>query len=504
MSEYSIYPMAIDGYAQIPLAVDKRSPINAESVNRLRSGIINIEKAIGIAPEFSSEFGSFPDMSHRVSHVESLLTGVDSSVVDFIHSEILSADIVSLVDNITLTDLYLKDGSIELGVDNLSLDMSHGGELSLSTSDGPSANLSLSDSFALTTNDAGINFKPTGAVPTESALGVNSWPKSTSFLRSDEVDLAGGAGSLSSLLSLGGQPAESDLSVFSLDAGISRKISFISGIHAASNASILPAGLEISTLPPLMSDVDSPGIRLRAADTNFLDVAAGGINLKGGRSPFGSHAGISISGAGPAYSGIAEIFGGSSESSFGAYFSVKGGSEHTGGKIRLASGASASGAGLDGGPVEVAAGAGDKGGDVIITSGESYTEDPAVILISATPSSSGESGYVTIQGRALIDGSLSLGITQWQAGSIGDTYVVEDIDYTVLVISDYADAEVILPPSSLNAGRVCRIKWIAGIGSVSTVTSGGGPIDGLASYPLPSLNDVRTFQSDGSQWYVIG
>ena len=70
MSDYSIYPKAIDGYAQIPLAVDKLSPVSAEGVNRLRSGIINIEKAIGIAPHYSSSFGEFSTLTERFDNLE--------------------------------------------------------------------------------------------------------------------------------------------------------------------------------------------------------------------------------------------------------------------------------------------------------------------------------------------------------------------------------------------------------------------------------------------------
>ena len=70
MSEYSIYPKAIDGYAQMPLAVDKKTPINAESVNRLRSAIVNIEKALGISPQ-----GGFADIC-RIESLEGEAKGL--------------------------------------------------------------------------------------------------------------------------------------------------------------------------------------------------------------------------------------------------------------------------------------------------------------------------------------------------------------------------------------------------------------------------------------------
>ena len=65
MSDYSLYPKALDGYAQLPLAVDKRSPINAESVNRLRSAIISVEAALGVMPQ-----GEHYDVSNRLSSLD--------------------------------------------------------------------------------------------------------------------------------------------------------------------------------------------------------------------------------------------------------------------------------------------------------------------------------------------------------------------------------------------------------------------------------------------------
>ena len=50
MSEYSIFPKAIDGYAQLPLTVDRVTSVSAEGINRLRSAIINIENELGILP----------------------------------------------------------------------------------------------------------------------------------------------------------------------------------------------------------------------------------------------------------------------------------------------------------------------------------------------------------------------------------------------------------------------------------------------------------------------
>ena len=70
MADYSIYPKALDGYAQIPLAVDRYSPVNAESVNRLRSASVNIENTLGIAPHISDHEEEFLDVNERLDDIE--------------------------------------------------------------------------------------------------------------------------------------------------------------------------------------------------------------------------------------------------------------------------------------------------------------------------------------------------------------------------------------------------------------------------------------------------
>lgn len=50
MADFSVYPDAIDGYSQLPLVVDNVTRIDAVTVNRLRSAIINIENELGVQP----------------------------------------------------------------------------------------------------------------------------------------------------------------------------------------------------------------------------------------------------------------------------------------------------------------------------------------------------------------------------------------------------------------------------------------------------------------------
>lgn len=64
MSEYSIFPKAIDGYAQLPLTVDRVTSVSAEGINRLRSAIINIENSIGVMPQ-----GEYESLSDRLEYI---------------------------------------------------------------------------------------------------------------------------------------------------------------------------------------------------------------------------------------------------------------------------------------------------------------------------------------------------------------------------------------------------------------------------------------------------
>ena len=72
MSELSIYPDAIDGYAQLPLAIDNVTRVDAVTVNRLRCAIINIENELGVLPS-----GVFDTVRVRLDGLE----GASASLV---------------------------------------------------------------------------------------------------------------------------------------------------------------------------------------------------------------------------------------------------------------------------------------------------------------------------------------------------------------------------------------------------------------------------------------
>jgi hypothetical protein len=65
MSEYSVYPAQLDGYAQLPLAKDKLTPVDAESANRLRDAIVKIQKELGVLPS-----STYTDVAARLDDIE--------------------------------------------------------------------------------------------------------------------------------------------------------------------------------------------------------------------------------------------------------------------------------------------------------------------------------------------------------------------------------------------------------------------------------------------------
>jgi len=94
MADFSIYPGAIDGYAQLPLVVDNITRIDAVTVNRLRSAIINIEKELGTIP--SGE--DYDTVSDRLNALETMLNEL-------------------VVGTGSLQEAYNSGGTIELNED---------------------------------------------------------------------------------------------------------------------------------------------------------------------------------------------------------------------------------------------------------------------------------------------------------------------------------------------------------------------------------------------------
>lgn len=56
MSGYSKYPSQIDSSVELPITTDNVTPVNAETVNRLRDAVLAVEAELGVDP--SREFGT--------------------------------------------------------------------------------------------------------------------------------------------------------------------------------------------------------------------------------------------------------------------------------------------------------------------------------------------------------------------------------------------------------------------------------------------------------------
>lgn len=142
MSDYSIFPTAIDGYAQLPLFVDNITPVNAEGLNRIRSAIINIENALGIIPqgEYQTvserldniDSGGLETIIERLNLIEAELDVVEATLADFPSdlATVLAAGNVTGGSNIILStgdgiegesrvDITANSGDINLTSDNL-------------------------------------------------------------------------------------------------------------------------------------------------------------------------------------------------------------------------------------------------------------------------------------------------------------------------------------------------------------------------------------------------
>ena len=171
MSDYSIFPTAIDGYAQLPLFVDNITPVNAEGLNRIRSAIINIENALGIIPQ-----GEYQTVSERLDNIDS--GGLEAIVerLDLIEAEL---DVVEA----TLAD-FPSDLATVLAAGNIT----GGSNIILSTGD----RIEGESSVDITANSGDINL-------TSDKLSVSNGGSSADLIVSSTNPnglISGGAGSL--------------------------------------------------------------------------------------------------------------------------------------------------------------------------------------------------------------------------------------------------------------------------------------------------------------------
>ena len=105
----SIYPNSIDGYSQLPLAVDTVTPINADTVNRLRSSIVNIETELGILP--SSE--AYADVAERLDALQALIDSLSAPIASTLGITTPSSD-VAVVGNDNVFHYSWAAGAVRL------------------------------------------------------------------------------------------------------------------------------------------------------------------------------------------------------------------------------------------------------------------------------------------------------------------------------------------------------------------------------------------------------
>ena len=111
----SIYPNSLDGYAQLPLVVDTVTEVKADTVNRLRSAIVNIEKELGIEPK-----GTYADVRARLDALENAI----DSIGDGGGGDIDLTDILNRISNLETKVNQLS--AVEVVNQNTLLDESYG------------------------------------------------------------------------------------------------------------------------------------------------------------------------------------------------------------------------------------------------------------------------------------------------------------------------------------------------------------------------------------------
>jgi len=99
MTNYSSYPLVLDGYVTLPLRQDLVHEIKAADVNRLRSAIIAIEQELGTQPS-----GSFGTVASRLDTIGDASALINAHIIDTIDAH--NASSISLLDT---AEFYTSD-----------------------------------------------------------------------------------------------------------------------------------------------------------------------------------------------------------------------------------------------------------------------------------------------------------------------------------------------------------------------------------------------------------
>jgi hypothetical protein len=145
----SVYPDAIDGYAQLPLAVDKITPVDAYTVNSLRSAIINIENELGVSPK-----GIYSSIKERLDNAGGGGTAA-TTTYDNLTSGLVADNVQDAIDELSAAT---PSGVV------LDADFSAKGSILIGTAAGAKTSLALGvDTYLLSadsTEPSGVKWTP--------------------------------------------------------------------------------------------------------------------------------------------------------------------------------------------------------------------------------------------------------------------------------------------------------------------------------------------------------
>jgi hypothetical protein len=111
MSDYSIYPRSLDGYSQLPVAIDNVTEIDARSINRLRSAIVNVQSELGVMPS-----GGNRNLSERLRQLDEAIETIQEDIDLIKNLEIFSSKVNPVVVS---TNYVIKSTDTHILVKNI-------------------------------------------------------------------------------------------------------------------------------------------------------------------------------------------------------------------------------------------------------------------------------------------------------------------------------------------------------------------------------------------------
>tara|TARA_A200000159_G_scaffold164578_1_gene194903 strand:+ start:199 stop:1842 length:1644 start_codon:yes stop_codon:yes gene_type:complete len=543
MSEYSIFPKALDGYAQLPLAVDKRSPINAESVNRLRSAIVNIEKTLGAGVIDSELYGQFVDLRNRLNSIEGFSNSVANELYELTERLEFQSDFEALYQELkdtliqmfeeldlneileipdeTLTSLYLKDPKIELAENPLVIKKD-----------------SVSGAFDISGDHLNLGIE--GAtyawffpeVPLSSSLVLKSEPTPLALGEADEEDLEM-AISFSSYLNLEEGLGDSPFSIYRLHAdsfevpgGLSESVDSVHLAFGMNRGKPDAEGPKRFSVQMGVYDAIAPGM-----DGGSIAIEAGGcasgndggnIRLRAGKIGQGWGSSVDLKPAGegleirggdpdedPSYAVPPRLwFTNHTSSEGGRVYLDAGRAEDFGGFLSLHAGEGR----LTGGNIHIQSGRAEKDtGSIVIETGAflgtGYYEDRergSIALFAKDITLDPDEKVIVKKSLDARTAKTKLGAIFGNVRTIMASDFVEDDDHTI-VCSAVPNISLGLPIEA-EVGRILYVKNLSSTGSVDiNDTENFNGIDNTTStLTLPGQGDYAQLQkASANKWIVL-